>query len=132
MKQLFLFTIVCLVAAVSCQKEEETSYYQPIDLIGEFYYSYVKGVVTDSVLGTPITGKVLRVPSPCLISDSIENGTYLLIICRRQGGKFSFPYPNVLQIEVYENYYSDSIIENVTLPIGELVDNDTIVVNFEL
>ena len=72
MKQLFLFTIVCLVAAVSCQKEEETSYYQPIDLTGKFYYSYVKGVVTDSVLGN----KSLLIGSTT-IRINVLNANYL-------------------------------------------------------
>jgi hypothetical protein len=136
MTRLFISFLVGFMI-ISCQKEEEPfeGYDESSEDWGTYHDSYVTGTITDSVFGTPVSGKVLlmsnsvSLPQP---KDSIENGSYLFRIRRREGGKWPYSYPSELHLNVYENMTSSTVIGAVSIPIGQLVDNDTLIVDFQL
>jgi len=140
MTRLFIVFLVGFIV-LSCEKEEETqdeNYNQSSADPGTFYHSYITGTITDSVSGMPVSGKVIRMidtnflPHP---KDSIENGSYLLQIARREGGGWTYPYPSEMHLLVFQSINdldSGLVIGDLTIPIGQLVDDDTLVIDFEL
>lgn len=139
MTRLFIVFLASFIV-LGCKKEEETQTYSSSSSVPPetFYHSYVTGTITDSVSGMLVSGKVIRMvdtnflPHP---KDSIENGSYLLQIARREGGGWTYPYPSEMHLLVFESMNdldSGVVIGDLTIPIGQLVDDDTLVIDFEL
>lgn len=123
-----LLTISILVLLFSCKKEEPVQQEEnSVPYVG--HDAYFKGMVTDSLTGTPISGYNLRVNGPKDDTDTLINGNYSLLV-HWFSSQYSYPKPT--EVEIFMLDSTNSIVDILTFDGNLLVEDDTIVVDFQV
>ncbi len=93
------------------------------------HYAYFKGTVTDSLTGDPISGYNIYIDGPQAHSDSLIDGSYSLFAFWFEG-KYSYAKPSAPRIILMDS--ANNWLKEMTFDGSQLIENDTIVVNFQV
>lgn len=118
-----------IIFLFSCKKEESVQAPEDTNNWLINHYAYFKGIVTDSISGQPITGYYIETNGVNQIRDTLEDGSYSSYAYWFEG-KVSLPKPEVVFVRLLNS--SDSIVKIMSFDGNLLVENDTIIVNFQV